>query len=89
MTGREIIDWAIKRCKQEELPPTDSNILLFINEWELTLCTNCEPKRGGSRSVYDHQCPVEPKCPNLEKGWNGDRTGSFGRRTRDPKLSFS
>lgn len=42
MTGREIIDWAIKRCKQEELPPTDSNILLFINEWELTLCTKCE-----------------------------------------------
>ena len=42
MTGRELIDWAVLRCEQEELLPTHDNILMFIGEWELTLCTKCE-----------------------------------------------
>lgn len=34
MNGEKLIDWAIRRCKEEGLEPTDANILLFIREWD-------------------------------------------------------
>ena len=53
MTGKELINWAVRRCEHEELIPTRENILIFIREWELTLCTKCETEsqkqQGASR----------------------------------------
>lgn len=30
MTGIEIIEWAVKKCAQEKIPPTDSAIVRIL-----------------------------------------------------------
>jgi hypothetical protein len=33
VSGKELIAWAIQKCRENNLPPTDANILMYLREW--------------------------------------------------------